>query len=1237
MKTNPIKPNQTQYNAKAFEMCHITRKLRNSNFRLYSILILFILATNPVTALAGRAANVSAQSSRLSYNEAVRRLRSFDFESLRLAITDLAETFGQRYPKGQQYLEHLDSLEKLSKVTLSSFNQRNDSAKANLLKLAHDLNKLRYDALLSNPLLDFEKLLLLKRRRGQLGLPVNHKCNSGIEQIGYDNEIAVLAPVRPDGKLQTLFRPQGGKFVGEIDLHFDADRLLFTMPKGNSWQIFEIKTDGSGLRQVSRAPAVLPPLLRLRSKTTGAAWGDVDNFDACYLPDGRIVFASTASYTGVPCWHGKERACSIYLMDADAGNMRQLCFDQDLDLHPSVLPTGQVIFSRWDYTGPMHMYLRPLMVMNPDGTGQRAVYGSNSYWPNALYYPRGIPGSPSKIVAIIAGYHGVPRMGELGLLDTTKGWYQADGVVQRIPGRGKPIKTVIRDNLVDKSWPKFLHPYPLSDPSTGLGAGKYFLVASQLNRKSPWGIYLVDVFDNMLGIHVLPKFDLFEPIPLTKTPRPHVIPDRVDLKRRDAVVYLHDVYAGPGLVGVPRGTVKKLRIAAYHFGYPGMAGPDKIGCGGPWEVMRIIGTVPVHEDGSAMFNVPANTPLTVQPLDEQGKAVQLMRSWFTAMPGETVSCVGCHEQPKQIPVTHNKLAANRPPVRINSWYGPPRGLDFERDVQPVLDKYCVACHNGGRRPDGQRIADLRSERYVKNYRGRELTRLGANRLHPVVREALGGTAVRYTPAYEALVPYIRRVNIEDHVGLLVPGEYHADTSELIQILSKGHYNVRLNKEAWDRLVTWIDLNGPCHGTWGEVSPIPDGADRRRRELSRLYGGPEDDPEHVPQIHRLSIESTSATENGCPATFKVVDALPQGILRSIDARPGNSRFGLPASSFDTSFDNDKPVSSRHVFDDAKETRRRQSVTGVFEKTIDLGGVKMKLVRIPAGTFVMGDPNGQADERPLARVSISRDFWMGVCEVTNEQYHRFDPDHESGYFTKRFQGPDGPGLSLAGANQPVVRVSWEQALGFCRWLSQETGLKFTLPTEAQWEYACRAGSQRPLSYGEVDKDFSQWANVADKSLSVRPGPTGGLESNITAHFGKGILESAVYGGNVLCDIRFDDGTVATANVGSYRPNDWGLYDMHGNACEWTRTTYRPYPYKADTGKHASDRRDGRDYPTKAGPRLLLAGAGRKVVRGGSWCDRPKRCRSAFRLSYPTWQRVHNVGFRVICEMGVVSSEW
>jgi len=1113
-------------------------------------LIFFFIGTCSILAFANDATGVPTQSSSLSRDEAIRCVRSFNFESLRLAIIDLVETFGDKYPKGQQYLERLDTLEKLSRDVLSSLSEANDPAKAAPLNLASDLAKLRYDALLSNPLLDFGELLLLKRKRGQLGLPVNHKCNSGIEQTGYDNEIAVLSPVCPGGTLRTLFRPPAGQFVGEIDLHFDAARLLFTMPKGKTWQIFEMKIDGSDLRQVTRGEHP-----------------DVDNFDACYLPDGRIVFASTASYHAVPCWHGKERACSIYLMNADGTGVRQLCFDQDLDLHPAVLPTGQVIFSRWDYTGPMHIYLRPLMVMNPDGTGQRAVYGSNSYWPNALYFPRGIPGAPDKIVAIVAGYHGVPRMGELALIDITKGWHQAGGIVQRIPGRGKTVTPIIRDNLVDDSWPKFLHPYPLSD--------KYFIVAAQPGRKSPWGIYLVDVFDNMLPIYARPKLDFFEPIPLCKTPCPLVIPDRVDLSDTDAVVYMHDVYVGAGLAGVPRGTVKRLRIVAYHFGYPGLAGPDKIGSGGPWEVMRILGTVPVHEDGSAIFSVPANTPLCVQPLDNEGKAVQLMRSWFSPMPGETVSCIGCHERASQLPGAGRKLAANRPPDKIEPWYGPARGFDFEREVQPVLDKYCVACHNGQARTGSHRICDLGSERCAEDYHGRPLTQLAAKRLHPAVRKSLGGTAVRYTPAYEALLPYIRRVNIEDDVGLLVPGEYHADTSELIQILMKGHHNVRLDREAWERLITWIDLNGPCHGTWGEVCPIPNDAARRRRELFRLYGGPKDDPEEVPEISRLTVEPV------------VIEPMPE-------TKPRTGR--VTGWSFT-----------------AEEARRHQKAIGMFAKTVDLGdGVTMKLVRIPAGEFAMGDANGEVDERPTALASINRDFWIGTCEVTNEQYRQFDPAHDSGRFTKRYQGPDGPGLSISGPRQPVVRVSWERAMAFCRWLSQRTGMRFALPTEAQWEYACRAGSRESLAYGGTNADFSVWANVADKALSVRPGPTGGLESNISAHFGKGILASAVYGGNILCETEFDDGTIATANVGSYKPNAWGLYDMHGNACEWTRTTYKRYPYESDDGRNN------------------LEEPGRKVVRGGSWCDRPERCRSAFRLSYPSWQRVHNVGFRVISEI-------
>jgi len=224
-----------------------------------------------------------------------------ELESLRLAIGDLIDSFGPEYPHGRAYLNRLKTLQAAGPV-------HHPSARK-------EFHRLKEQALLANPLLDFDRLLLLKRKRGQLGLPVNHKCNSGIPKTGYDNEIAVLSPVAPEGTLHTLFRPPDGRFVGEIDLNFDADRLLFTMPDGRAWQIHEIRTDGTGLRQISRGEHP-----------------DVDNFDGCYLPDGGIAFASTASYHAVPCWHGKERACGIYRMEADGSRVRQLCFDQDLDL-----------------------------------------------------------------------------------------------------------------------------------------------------------------------------------------------------------------------------------------------------------------------------------------------------------------------------------------------------------------------------------------------------------------------------------------------------------------------------------------------------------------------------------------------------------------------------------------------------------------------------------------------------------------------------------------------------------------------------------------------------------------------------------------------------------------------------------------------------------------------------------------------------------------------------------------
>jgi formylglycine-generating enzyme required for sulfatase activity len=363
-------------------------------------------------------------------------------------------------------------------------------------------------------------------------------------------------------------------------------------------------------------------------------------------------------------------------------------------------------------------------------------------------------------------------------------------------------------------------------------------------------------------------------------------------------------------------------------------------------------------------------------------------------------------------------------------------------------------------------------------------------------------------------------------------------------------------------MTWIDLNAPCHGTWAEVvgreKTLND--HRRRLELRRLYGGPLEDPEVYPAV----------------ASEKIVPVVPKPVHKQ---------------QVKTLSLTDWPLGTI-------EARQLQSRAGTAHKVIDLGdNVKLDMVLVPEGRFAMGDVDGCDDELPAATVNISRPFWMSRFEVTNALYAKFDPSHDSKYEHKgswMFNEWD-LGWPLNEPNQPVCRISWDEAMAFCRWLSLRTGHDVSLPTEAQWEWACRAGSDTPMSYGDIDTDFSQFGNMAD--VTIRE-----LAYDVRDQYPPDLVPR---------DARFNDGKLVTANVGSYQPNKWGLHDMHGNVWEWTRTKYLPYPYKANDGRNN------------------VKNLGDRVVRGGSWYDRPKRCRSAFRLSYPAWRKIYNVGFRIVIE--------
>jgi len=275
------------------------------------------------------------------------------------------------------------------------------------------------------------------------------------------------------------------------------------------------------------------------------------------------------------------------------------------------------------------------------------------------------------------------------------------------------------------------------------------------------------VFDNML---CLKKSDgqggYFEPMPLIKTKRPPQMPDRINLASKEATVLINDIYGGPGLAGVPRGTDKSLRVYRYEYGPRHKGGHYSMGMEAGWDAKQILGTVPVEQDGSASFKVPANTPFAVQPLDQEGKALQLMRSWTVAMPGEHLSCVGCHESQNMPPLARPAIATVREPSEIQPFYGPERGFGFARDVQPVLDKYCVACHDGKN--------DLTPDGRDKAGRYQVADRIIGTGLNTGKKFAECGIPDFSDPrsAHQLLHPYVRRNGPEGDYHLLTPLEFH---------------------------------------------------------------------------------------------------------------------------------------------------------------------------------------------------------------------------------------------------------------------------------------------------------------------------------------------------------------------------------------------------------------------------------------------------------------------------------
>jgi formylglycine-generating enzyme required for sulfatase activity len=961
--------------------------------------------------------------------------------------------------------------------------------------------------------------------------PNNWSNQSSAGRNGFDAEIAELYDLRgavKDVKSRTIYKPAHSTSVTDMMLNWDGERILFTAADENQrWGVYEVNRDGSNFHKVIEVPEP-----------------DLEFMDGGYMPDGTIMAMSNIGYQGVPCVNGDDQVGNMIKYDPRTGEMRRMTFDQDANWHPRVMNNGRLMYVRWEYTDLTHYYSRFVMHANPDGTETKALYGSGGWFPNSIFDVQPLPGGNSTFVGIISGHHGVARSGRMILFDPAMGRKETKGMIQEVPFGWRPIEPLIKDELVNGVWPQFIKPWPLDD--------RFFLVSAKLDENTPWGIYLVDVYDNMTLVAMFEGEGLINPIMVGKRPVPPVIPDRIKPDDKEATFFIQDIYQGEGLPGVPVGTVKKLRVFAYEYAYVDTPSDHTAqGIQSGWDIKRVLGEVDVEPDGSVRFKAPANTPISMQPLDSEGRALQWMRSWVTGMPGEVVSCVGCHEDQNSMPIPKRAMASIKPPKPLEVPEGGVRSFTYELEVQPILDRACVACH-------GENSSlDLRGDRGIE----RVITNKRSNR----------GQELITSKSYIALHPFVNRQGPEADIYVMKPYEYHASTSELVKILKRGHHGVSLSETEWRKLYEWIDLNAPYHGQFVDntVPYCPTNQYDRRIELANKYGN------GAGVDWRGELEAYAAwLENR---------GTPRAVRPARSPRPEYTELQSAGWPLD-------------------EARSKALVAGAdARREVELApGVKVTFVRIPAGTFVMGKNSLQEKNNlPASIVEIEKPFWMSETELTNEQYNALRPGHDSRYIAQFWKDHVGPGYAANRPGQPVIRISWNEAVEYCKALSEKTGLRITLPTEAQWEWACRAGSAGDMWYGAVDTSFADFENMADASLSDMA--VTGIDPQPMKHDNP----SFPFYNFLPRDPSVNDGNMVVSDVAKYKPNPGGLYDMHGNVAEFTRSEA-----SAESG-------------------VSGAGGDLKIYRGGSWIDRPKNSTAWSRNEALAWQPLNNVGVRLVIE--------
>ncbi len=480
-----------------------------------------------------------------------------------------------------------------------------------------------------------------------------------------------------------------------------------------------------------------------------------------------------------------------------------------------------MLYTRWDYNDRGQLYPQGLFEMFPDGTGQREFYGNNSWFPTTILHARGIPGT-TRILAVFTGHH-TWQAGKLGILDPSLGRQENEGTQLIAPIRETPAERI---DHYGQEGDLFKYPYPVGD--------RHFLVSYAprgWEQRGPlpqalrpvFGLYFMDMDGRreLLYLDTQRQISVGRMVPLAARLTPTERPGMVDYRSESGVYYVQDIYAGLALEGVPRGAVKALRVIALDYRAAGIGDNRNEGVAGAalvstpiavengsWDVKIPLGRATVYEDGSALFTVPARMPLYFQALDAQGRAIQSMRSWNTLQPGESRSCVGCHDDKNVAPPILGKptLAMRAGAQALEPSYGPERGFSFNERIQPILDRHCIRCHDGTPNEDKATgnankkafslLATLRHDEQAKRFWSDAYLRLTAGGPHDgPVRWISAQSAPPLYPPY--------------HTGAL--------RSPLLEMLDAHHSDTRLSPEELEAIACWIDLAVPYCGDYAEAS------------------------------------------------------------------------------------------------------------------------------------------------------------------------------------------------------------------------------------------------------------------------------------------------------------------------------------------------------------------------------------------------------------------------------------